>query len=50
MEAELNDYNRLKEIGIRIPALIDADIKNKRILKELLFVIRYGMISPNVNR
>ncbi len=27
IEAELNDYNRLKEIGIKIPALIDVDIK-----------------------
>lgn len=26
VEAELNDYNRLKEIGIKIPAMIDVDI------------------------
>ncbi len=28
IEAEINDYNRLKEIGIKMPALIDVDIKN----------------------
>ena len=36
IEAELNDYNRLKEIGIKIPAMIDVDIKNERILKEFI--------------
>ena len=36
MEAELNDYHRLREIGIKIPALIDFDIKNERILKEYI--------------
>ena len=36
IEAEINDYNRLKEIGIKMPALIDVDIKNERILKELI--------------
>ena len=25
VEAEINDYNRLKEIGIKIPAMIDVD-------------------------
>ena len=25
IEAEINDYNRLKEIGIKIPAMIDVD-------------------------
>lgn len=34
VEAEINDYNRLKEIGIKIPAMIDVDIENERILKE----------------
>ena len=36
IEAELNDYNRLKEIGIKIPAMLDVDIKNERILKEFI--------------
>jgi len=36
IEAEINDYNRLKEIGIKIPAMIDVDIKNERILKEFI--------------
>lgn len=36
IEAELNDYNRLQEIGIKIPAMIDVDIKNERILKEFI--------------
>lgn len=36
MEAELHDYRRLREIGIRIPAMIDADLQNERILKEYI--------------
>lgn len=36
IEAEINDYNRLKEIGIKIPVMIDVDIKNERILKEYI--------------
>ncbi len=36
IEAELNDYSRLKELGIKIPNMIDADIKNERILKEFI--------------
>lgn len=36
IEAELRDYARLKEIGIRIPELIDADKENERILKEFI--------------
>ena len=36
MEAELNDYNRLKKIGIKIPLLLDADMENERILKEFI--------------
>lgn len=36
IEAEINDYNRLKEIGIRIPSMIDVDIENERILKEYI--------------
>lgn len=36
IEAELNDYGRLREIGIRIPLMVDADLKNERILKEFI--------------
>lgn len=36
IESELNDYKRLKEIGIKIPALVDVDIKRERILKEFI--------------
>lgn len=36
IKAEINDYNRLKKIGIKIPAMIDVDIKNERILKEFI--------------
>ena len=34
IEAEINDYKRLLETGIRLPKLIDIDIENERILKE----------------
>ncbi len=36
IEAEINDYNRLMKIGIKIPTLIDVDIKNECILKEFI--------------
>ncbi|MCM1253552.1 MAG: serine/threonine-protein kinase [Clostridium sp.] len=36
IEAEIRDYNRLKEIGIRMPEMIDVDIKNERILKDFI--------------
>ena len=36
IEAEINDYNRLKAIGIKIPEMIEVDIKNERILKEFV--------------
>lgn len=36
LEAELNDYRHLLEIGIRIPALFDVDRRNERILKEFI--------------
>lgn len=36
IEAEINDYKRLKEIGIRIPQMLDVDIENERILKEYI--------------
>ena len=36
IEAEMNDYKRLKEIGIKIPELIEVDVKAERILKEFI--------------
>ncbi len=36
IEAELNDYLRLKRIGIPMPALIDVDISQERIVKEFI--------------
>lgn len=36
IEAELSDYNKLKNIGIKIPVMIDVDIPNERILKEYI--------------
>lgn len=36
IESEMNDYGRLKKIGIRMPELFEVDIKNERILKEYI--------------
>lgn len=36
IEAELNDYARLKKIGIRIPRMFDLDRERERILKEYI--------------
>ena len=36
VESELRDYRRLKERGIRLPALLDADMEQERILKEYI--------------
>ncbi len=36
IEAERTDYNRLLKTGIRIPKMLDIDIKNERILKEYI--------------
>lgn len=36
LEAEVNDYERLRAIGIKIPAMLDVDAKNERILKEFI--------------
>jgi len=36
IEAEINDYKRLKTIGIKIPDMIDVDIGNERILKNFI--------------
>lgn len=36
IEAEKNDYERLKQTNINMPTLIDIDIENERILKEYI--------------
>lgn len=36
IQAEINDYRHLKNIGIETPKMIDVDIKNERILKEYI--------------
>lgn len=36
IEAEISDYGRLKEIGIKMPVMLDVDKDNERILKEYI--------------
>lgn len=36
IEAELRDYKRLQDAGIRIPKMIDVDVKHERIVKEYI--------------
>ena len=36
IQAELNDYERLRGIGITMPTLIDVDVKNERIVKQFI--------------
>ena len=36
IESEIRDYNRLSEIGIKMPKMIDVDIERERILKEFI--------------
>ena len=36
IEAEINDYNRLVQTGIRLPRMLDVDIENERIVKEYI--------------
>ena len=36
IQRELNDYGSLNKIGIRMPLMIDVDIKEERILKEFI--------------
>lgn len=36
IEAELNDYNRLLQTGIRMPKMYDIDMENQRVLKEYI--------------
>lgn len=36
IESEINDYQRLKNIGIKMPEMLDVDVQNERILKEYI--------------
>lgn len=36
IEAEIGDYKRLKDIGIKMPDMIEVDRENERILKEYI--------------
>ena len=36
IEAELNDYRRLRKIGISMPTLLDVDVEQERIVKEFI--------------
>ena len=36
IEAEINDYHRLRAIGIPMPEMLDVDVSNERILKEYI--------------
>lgn len=36
IESEMNDYKRLREIGIPMPEMLAVDIENERILKEYI--------------
>lgn len=36
IESELNDYKKLKKIGIRMPEMLEIDMERERILKEYI--------------
>lgn len=36
IQSEINDYNRLRNIGIRMPRMLDVDKENERLLKEYI--------------
>lgn len=36
IESEIKDYKRLKEIGIKMPLMLDVYLENERILKEYI--------------
>lgn len=36
IQSELNNYERLKNAGLRLPKLIDCDVANERILKDYI--------------
>ena len=33
IETEIRDYQKLRQIGIRVPEMLDLDMENERILK-----------------
>lgn len=36
IQSELRDYDRLRQVGIRMPVMLDVDVENERILKEYI--------------
>lgn len=36
IQSEMRDYDRLKQVGIRMPELYEVDVENERILKEYI--------------
>ena len=36
IQSEINDYNKLRKIGVRMPQMIDVDIEKERIVKEYI--------------
>lgn len=36
IETEIRDYQKLRQIGIRVPEMLDLDMENERILKEYI--------------
>lgn len=36
LQSEINDYKRLKEVGILLPEMYEVDVTNERILKEYI--------------
>ncbi|MDO4492110.1 MAG: hypothetical protein Q4B85_13695 [Lachnospiraceae bacterium] len=36
IQAEINDYRRLRDIGIRMPQMFDVDVEQERIIKEYI--------------
>lgn len=36
IESEIRDYHHLKDLGIRMPRMLDVDVENERILKDYI--------------
>ena len=36
IQSEMRDYDRLKQVGIRMPQMYEVDVENERILKEYI--------------
>ena len=50
IEAERRDYGKLKQAGIRIPAMIDIDTENERIVKEFIEgPVIYDMVRDGIS-